>query len=155
MDILNNTFISSHFAATSHDPHGLLLAYEEGLCKRIFEKLWEHYPMYDWKVKVDASPKMGMVSIKLPRIHHSALGYNFPVDKLANDPGMGIVVKAGGELLERFKLTRGKANKAEYTDQIRSKRVFRLRDHIDGGLAVENKARWVHGGNTIVRVNAA
>jgi hypothetical protein len=151
MDILDNTFITKHFAATSHDPHGLLRAYEEGLCAKIFTKLWEHYPMYDWKVKVDASPQVGIVSIKLPRIHHSALGFNFPVDMLAADPGMRIVVKAGGELLERFKLTRGKANKAEYTDLIRSKRVFTLRDRIDGGLAVENAARWVHGQNTILR----
>lgn len=155
MDLLSNSFISTHFSASMHDPHGLLRAYEEGLAKKIFEKLWAHYPMYDWKVRVDAHPKIGMVSIKLPRIHHSALGWNFPIDKLATDPNMDIVKLAGGELLERFKLSRGRANKAEYVDQIRSKRVFTLRDKVDGGLAVENKARWVHGqASPIVRVAA-
>jgi hypothetical protein len=155
MDILSNAFISTHFARSMHDPHGLLQAYEEGLAKKVFEKLWSHYPMYDWKVKVDAHPMIGMVSIKLPRIHHSTLGWNFPIDKLASDPNMDIVKHAGGELLERFKLTRGKANKAEYTDQIRRKRIFTLRDRVDGGLAHENRARWVHGQGALIPVRAA
>lgn len=155
MDILSNAFISTHFSRSMHDPNGLLQAYEEGLAKKIFEKLWAHYPMYDWKVKVDAHPMIGMVSIKLPRIHHSTLGWNFPIDKLAADPNMDIVKHAGGELLERFKLSRGKANKSEYVERILHKRVHTIRDEIDGGLAIQNKARWVHGQASMIPVRAA
>ena len=148
MDILSNAYISTHFE--SRDRGRVLEAYEFGLAKAIFEKLWEHYPSRDWKVKVDAHPSVGIVSIKLPRLHHSALGYNFPIDKLAADPDMKIVVRAGGELLERFRLTRGRFNKAEYRDQVYAKRVHKLTDYIDGGLAINNRAQWVHGQNRIL-----
>lgn len=133
MDPNNNAYVSKHFEANSHDPYGLLHAREHELCVKIFEKLWWDYPGYDWKVRVDLAG--GMVSIKLPRIMHSTLGWNFPVSMLDTDPDMRIVTKAGGELLERFKLARRRVNKAEYTDLIRSKRVFTKYDHIDGGLA--------------------
>jgi hypothetical protein len=153
MDILSNTYISTHFEApgigTAHGA-AMLEAYEFGVCKTVFEKLWEHYPGYDWKVKCDAIG--GYVAIKLPRIHHSALGYNIMLDDLSSDPGLRHVVKGGGEMLERFKLTRGKVNKAEYTDKVKNRApVFKLNDSIDGGLAIHNAARWVHGQNSPIR----
>jgi hypothetical protein len=150
MDILNNTYISTHFESHGTDANAAMLeAYEFGVCKTIFEKLWEHYPGYDWKVAVNAIG--GVASIKLPRLHHSALGYNILMSDLASDPDLRHVVRGGGELLERFRLTRTRVNKAEYTDAIRNRpAVFRKTDHIDGGLAIENKGKWVHGQNRII-----
>jgi hypothetical protein len=153
MDINDNTYISTHFSA----PAGIgsvaeaevLEAYEMSVARRIFEKLWEKYPGYDWKVAVNAIG--GIASIKLPRLHHSALGYNIPMDMLATDPNLLLVVRGGGELLERFRLSRTGVNKAEYTDKIKNRpAVFRLRDSIDGGLAIENKGKWVHGQNSLI-----
>jgi hypothetical protein len=144
MQLLPFTYLASHFDVSSHDPKGLLHAYEWSVMKEVMMALHRFYPGYDWKVACNAHPKVGIVSIKLPRIHHSTLGWNFPIEKLANDPGLLIVKKGAGELLERFKLQRKKANKAEYTDLIRSKRVFSIKDHIDGGRAYDNRARYEH-----------
>jgi hypothetical protein len=133
MDILSNAFIGRHFEANSHDPHGLLRAYEDGLCARIFEKLWENYPGYNWLIKVNAHPKIGMVTIQLPELMKQTLGWNFKIDLLASDPGMAIVQRGGGELLERYRLTRGKVNAGEYGD---AKQAYRDRSHyaaIPGG----------------------
>jgi len=127
MNILDKAFIGKHFAATYADPDGLLLAYEEGIAKQVFVKLWDLYPMYDWAVKVDARPSVGMVSVKLPTLMGATMGYNFPLDKLAADPEMLIVRKAGGEILERWNLRRGKANTVAFHE---AKRVWRVASNI-------------------------
>jgi hypothetical protein len=151
MDILNNAYVSTHFANNhGYDANAAMLeAYEFGVCKTIFEKLWADYPLYDWKVKVDAIG--GVATVQLPRIHHSTIAYIIKMSDLASDPDLRTVKKAGGEMLERFKLVRAKANKAEYTDTIRNRRIFRKDDYVDGGFAAENKAKWVHGQNRIIR----
>jgi len=137
MDINQNTYVSRHFESSLLDPDGVLAARELALSEKIFTKLWEHYPGRDWKVLVNIPG--GICSIKLPRLHHSALGFNFPLDMLAADPNMLIVVRAGGELLERFNLTRGRFNKAEMVDRIRARRVFR-KDDFAGELARDKHA---------------
>jgi hypothetical protein len=150
MDILDNAYISTHFESHGTDHNAeMLAAYEFGVAKTIFTKLWEHYAGYDWKVAVDAIG--GYAAIKLPRLHHSTLGYNILLSDLASDPDLRHVVRGGGELLERFKLTRGRVSKPEYTDKIKNRpAVFRKTDYIDGGLAIDNVAKWVHGQNRIV-----
>jgi hypothetical protein len=76
MDILSQAFVGRHFECSSHDPHGYLRAYEDGLCIKIFEKFWGHYPKNDWKVKVNAA--QGMATIQLPLLMKQSLGWNFP-----------------------------------------------------------------------------
>jgi hypothetical protein len=116
MNILDNAFIGKHFAATLDDPHGLLTAYEEGVAAQVFTKLWELYPLYDWAVKVDARPKMGMVTVKIPGLMGPTFGFNFRLDQLAGDPSMSIVKRAGGEILEHWRLRRGQANRSAFRE---------------------------------------
>lgn len=141
MDILSNAYVSTHF-----DSHGatanaaMLEAYEFGIAKTIFEKLWEFYPGYDWKVKVDAQG--GIATVQLPRLHHSVIAFIIKLDELASDPGYALVKRAGGEMLERFKLRRGMVNRAQYRDALKARPVAMRKDmEIDGGYAPENKAR--------------
>ena len=132
MDLLNNAFIGTHMERSSRDPHGILAAYEFGLSKAIFEKLWEKYPGYDWKVKVDAAN--GYARVQLPRLHRSTLGYTIILDELASDVNFAVAMRGAGEMLERWKLRRGKANKAEYVDALRKAgRIFGLHDEVPGG----------------------
>jgi hypothetical protein len=156
MDILSNAYIQTHFDNTrmgSAATASMLQAYEFGVAKTIFEKLWEHYPGYDWKVKVDSIG--GIATVQLPRLHHSTIAYIVKLDDMASDPNLLTIRKAGGELLERFKLVRARVNRAEYTDAIRNRPfAFRKSDYIDGGFAAENKAKWTHGQNTIIRAAA-
>src|SRR5438128_38464 len=139
MDELNNAVLGRYIERSGDDPRGYRAAYEYGLSRQVFEKLWNHYPNYDWKVKVDA--RQGMVVIQLPFLMRQTLGWNFAIDKLASDPSMSIVVKGGGELLERWKLRRGRANRGEYLDQRAKHRVIKIGQHVDGGLPVADKAR--------------
>ena len=54
MDILSNAYISTHFESHGTNANAAMLeAYEFGVCKTIFEKLWAHYPGYDWKIRAD------------------------------------------------------------------------------------------------------
>lgn len=114
MDILSNAFVGRHFEPLSDG--SFLRAYEEGLASRVFERLWQFYPGYDWKVKVNAHPQVGMVSVQLPPLMGQSFGWNFPIDKLSTDPVMLIVRRAGGELLEHWRLRRAKANRTEYRE---------------------------------------
>ena len=77
----------------------------------------------------------GIASIALPRLMFRTLYYNIHLSDLTGDPGLLAVVRAGGELLERFKLRRGSANKAEYVDELKKRRILTRYDQIDGGLA--------------------
>jgi len=132
-----DAYLGGHQSRTLHDPDGLLLAGETELAKKILFKLWSVYPKRDWKVHVDIPG--GICAIKLPRLHHSALGFNFPLDMLAADPAMLIVTRAGGELLERLNLSRGRFSKAEMVDRIQGKRVFTKNDFA-GQLAIDHHA---------------
>lgn len=101
-----NMKFHSLFETSGHDTSGLLRAYEEGLCKTLFEKLWEHYPGYNWQVKVDA--KQGIATIRIPILMGPTLSYVLHLDKLASDPALRAVVMAGGEILERWRISRGR-----------------------------------------------
>ena len=135
MDILSNAYISTHFESHGTNANAAMLeAYEFGVCKTIFEKLWAHYPGYDWKIRVNAIG--GIATIQLPRLHHSTIAYVLKLDDLASDPGLLAVKRAGGEMLERWKLRRGMVNRAEYRDAIRNRPAVMRRDmHVDGGFA--------------------
>jgi hypothetical protein len=133
--ILDHAFIGKHFTATHDDPRGLLNAYEEGIAAKVFEKLWADYPGYDWNVKVDARPRVGMCTIKIPGLMGPTFGWNFAIDKLANDPSMGIVKKAGGEILEHWKLRRSRANATEFREakqtwRVMARKVNRINQHV-------------------------
>lgn len=109
MDILDNAFITRHFEASSHDPNGLLGAYEEGLSNRIMETLWRTYGGYNWGVAVDAA--QGIARVQIGGLMRSSYWEIIYLDRLASDPGMLSVKRAGGKLLEMLKLRRDRADR--------------------------------------------
>src|SRR4051794_36400193 len=98
MDILSNALVGTHFHPTGQ----MLEAYEFGVSKTIFEKLWEQYPGYDWKVKVDARPQVGMATIQLPMLMRQSFGYHVRLSDIASDPNLTVVTRGGGQLLEMW-----------------------------------------------------
>jgi len=83
------------------DPY---LAADLALTKRIAETLEAHYPAHPWMVTVTHA--QGVAVIKLPLIMKKNHGYTLHIDRLANDPGLRAVVRAGGEILERYDMPR-------------------------------------------------
>jgi hypothetical protein len=146
VDINDNTYVSRHAEATLHTEDADQLRLEMELSKLIFEKLWSHYPRRDWRVLVDIP--QGIVKVQLPRLHHSTLGFNFPLEMLSSDPNMTIVMRAGGTILEHLNLGRGRFNQAEYTDAIKNRPVAFTKHDWNGALAADkhttvNKRRLV------------
>lgn len=132
MDLQQHALLGQHF---DHGSTGAArAAWEFGIQKSVFEKLWDLYPGYGWRVKTHTGrdTRTGrdgtMVTIQLPLLMHQSLGFNFPVDMLGSDPGMGIVKRAGGEILERWKLRRGKIDFAAYKAARNRKRVHSPKD---------------------------
>lgn len=82
------------------------------LCRKISDILMMHYPEHLWMVGADH--QAGMIYVELPYdsvIRNFQFGFNMHISKLGNARTMEKkVMKAGGELLERFKLKRGRAD---------------------------------------------
>jgi hypothetical protein len=110
MDLLSNAFVSTHFEASNDNGDGLLQAYEEGLCRQIFEKLWEFYPGYNWHVRVDS--KGGVAQVRIGGLMRHSYGHVIHLSTLAVDVGMDAVKHAGGQLLEMLELRRERADRA-------------------------------------------
>lgn len=77
------------------------------VARNIAEKLHSHYPGHLWAVTCDG--KTGMASVRNLRFSGN-WGYQIRLSELFGDPDMRVVVKAGGEILERFWQLRGKYN---------------------------------------------
>lgn len=83
------------------DPY---LAADLALTKRIAEKLEAHYPAHPWMVTVTHA--QGIAAIKLPLVMKRNQAFILHIDKLGNDPSLRAVVRAGGELLEKYNMPR-------------------------------------------------
>lgn len=88
-------------------------AIETILAKNIAEKLHKHYPGHLWAVNVDSNG--GIVNIFNMRLS-GRWGFTLHLDDLYGDPDMKKVMRAGGELLERYRLKTGKFNQDQYED---------------------------------------
>lgn len=98
---------------TRHDPEDNAL--DESLVARVGRKLLEHYPGFRWDV--DIPPNQDIVKIR-----------NFTLDptgqtgmvayKSTLDPGLKTVVRAAGELLERYNVRRGKHDPADVDGKV-------------------------------------
>jgi hypothetical protein len=103
-----------HDPATMHynvlDEFGYFDEANKTLCRIVGEKLAEVYPGRPWGV--DAQIESGIVKIcvqgfpQWPFVLHVAT--------LKGDPTLKSVVRAGGELLERFKMSREKFSIADW-----------------------------------------
>lgn len=87
------------------------------LCKRIANVLLKHYPGHVWHVEANCE-KAGVANIKLNYPDKLGVlpkfGYRLHISKLSDDK----IMRAGGELLERYKLARTKATPYSIIDAI-------------------------------------
>lgn len=85
-------------------------ANDEILAKRCADMLNQHYPGYVWAVNVNATPTGGCIFIKNFSVSYR-YGYVLHIEKL--DAKLRKVINAGGEILERARLNRGKWREEE------------------------------------------
>lgn len=81
-------------------------AAETALAMRILEKLMSEYPGYDWHVEVNFQAEVATVRTEFG----GQWGYVLHLDKVIHDPSLALVRWAGGELLERYNLSRVRAD---------------------------------------------
>lgn len=86
------------------------------IAKEVAECLNTHYPNHAWMV--NANVETGIVEVRNLRLS-GQWGFILHMDKLATDPSMKLVIRAGGELLERYNVARSAltdtiANSIEY-----------------------------------------
>jgi len=75
---------------------------DEALARKIWAVLQYHYPGHPWGVAVQHSQGVAMVQIP-PYVNWS---FVIHLNTLNGDPGMKSVVRAGGEMLERYSIPR-------------------------------------------------
>jgi hypothetical protein len=74
------------------------------MTKRIASTLERHYPGHAWKVMV--THRGGVAQIALPILMKPHEGFVLHLSNLYSDPGLKAVVRAGGDILERYKMPR-------------------------------------------------
>ena len=74
------------------------------MAEKIGETLFSHYPGHVWQVHVDS--RQGVALIKLAVLMRGGWKYILKLSDLNGDPGMRCVIRAGGEILERFDIPR-------------------------------------------------
>ena len=98
---------------TRHDPRDNPM--DVTLCARIGRILIEHYPGWTWDV--DIQPNQRVITIRNktcnPRGH---MGFVLYKDKL--DPGLKMVVRGGGEFLERYRMRAGRLTEDQLEGKI-------------------------------------
>lgn len=110
---MNGSGILSH-----EESHGETDLRDIEICRDIATVLMDHYPGHVWHVAADSGPTVGMADIKL----------NYP-DRLGVLPKFGYklllatitpekIMRAGGELLERYRLARSRATQYAIVDAI-------------------------------------
>lgn len=93
------------------------------LCKEVWEVLDKHYPGHPWMVGADHFA--GTVSIQLAyedrvEFNYSKWGYLLHIRNLNTPESMKKVMRAGGEMLERWKLARTGASQHAVGDARRN-----------------------------------
>lgn len=79
---------------------------ETALAMRVLEKLMKDFPGYEWHVEVNFAGGVCTVRTEFG----GQWGYVLHLDHIISDPSLKLVRWAGGELLERYNLSRVKAN---------------------------------------------
>ena len=85
-------------------------AVNERRCREIWRVVQLHYPGHPWHVAVNTG--QGIAQIGLPTF--TSWTFNIRLSDLAGDPGMKVVVKGAGELLERYRLPRAGFDVSHY-----------------------------------------
>lgn len=82
---------------------------DEILAKRAGDLLERHYPGHLWAVFINSEKTGGVMYIKNFRVSF-IYGYVLHLSNVYADPQLKCVVKAGGEILERAHMKRGRAD---------------------------------------------
>ena len=83
----------------------------QAIAKEGAECLHKHYPSHAWGVC--ANVETGLVQVYNLRLS-GEWGFVLHIDRLATDPSMRLTIRAGGELLERYNLSRAGLKEHEY-----------------------------------------
>lgn len=81
-----------------------------GMARKIFAVLSYHYPGHPWHVA--SNLEQGIAQIGLPTF--TSWTYNIRIKDLKGDPGMKVVVRGAGELLERYRMPRAGFDVSHY-----------------------------------------
>ena len=95
--------------------HGENRMADQDICIAVGEDLTRHYPGYFWMVGVQHGSVHIDLQVEKP-IGMECYGYRLNVSTVLGAGGQKAVMRAGGELLERFGLRRGSAH--EDTNEI-------------------------------------
>jgi hypothetical protein len=91
------------------------------LCGRVADKLNDHYPGHQWATHLN-SDRAGGVLIIRNLAQSTRYGYVLHLDKLHLDPDLKKVMRAGGEMLERARMShRYDGQIAKHVDGIKPK----------------------------------
>ena len=86
---------------------------EQDLCRAVSETLMDHYPGYAWGVGCTLQSGMVAITLMVPLADvagsNARPGYLIRIQNCYGPGGVKRVIDAGGELLERWKLNRGRA----------------------------------------------
>ncbi len=86
---------------------------EYDIARRMAETLHTHYPDHLWGVSADV--EAGIATVTNLRLS-GKWGFIIKLSTLVHDVNLKSVVRAGGELLERYKMRRGRFDAAAYND---------------------------------------
>lgn len=93
----------------------ILRANDEVIAKEVADLLLQHYPGYLWAVSIDSRESVGMLDIRNLSLS-GKWGFRFPLKEYLD--GMDTrrkIMRAGGEMLERFNLRRGSLDPGQYS----------------------------------------
>ena len=93
------------------------------LVKRVMKKLTDHYPGFLWRVGINDEQQGGVMYIMNMTVNaeifsNSPWGYILFLSTVYHDSDLKCVVRAGGEILERAHLARGKFREDDLIEKI-------------------------------------
>lgn len=87
------------------EPLMVVTPMDQQLCELVSRVLIKHYPGHDWLVEADC--RKGFIDIRNISLH-GQMGCRIPMDGAASSSELeAIAMRYGGEILERFHVTRG------------------------------------------------
>lgn len=90
------------------------------LAKKIGEHLNKHYPNHYWRTRVDS--KQGIAGVREDILLPETFWRVIKLADLFSDPHWRCVTLAGGEILERFRLERGRRKEDQWREVRAAKR---------------------------------
>ncbi len=92
-----------------------LYAADETLTNAIGERLKLHYPNHFWAVRT--SHQQGVITVSLAGFMQ--WGFRVRIGELKADPGMTVVMRRAGAMLERLKMPRAGFDAQDYSNALR------------------------------------